>query len=350
MKKKWIAAVVGLVVVLGASIGIYKYNAYAAKEKNYVVEYGDKLSTDPADYIAGNETALENTKLDLSRVDTSKVGTYQAYATYKDKTVQFKVKVQDSKNPEITLNDVAANIIVNRDVNASDLVKSVTDKSGIKSIQFSRCDIKKEDVNELSKYTLSFPKAGENKIEVVAEDNNGNQSMKEVTVKVTEDYLKHVKGFRNFKVIKGNKADWMKGIKKDKLIKSIQADDSKVKLKKVGKYKLVYKITGSNDTVVTKTVKVTVKNKPVTTVARSNSYSNSTGTTGRSYRSGSTSSSYGKRSSTGSTRRSSRKSNSGRKSSKGTYDDLKPGQSWNIKYRERNVDIGNGSTADSFDW
>ena len=30
-----------------------------------------------ADYIAGNETALENTKLDLSRVDTSKVGTYQ---------------------------------------------------------------------------------------------------------------------------------------------------------------------------------------------------------------------------------------------------------------------------------
>lgn len=349
MKKKWIAAVVGVVVVLGAGIGVCKYNAYAAKENNYVVEYGESLSTNPADYIAGNETAVENTKLDLSRVDTTKVGTYQAYATYKDKTVQFKVKVQDSKNPEITLND-AANIIVNRDVKASDLVKSVTDKSGIKSIQFSGCDIKKEDVNDLSKYTLSFPKAGENKIEVMAEDNNGNQSKKEINVKVTEDYLKHVKGFRNFKVIKGNKADWMKGIKKDKLIKRIQTDDSKVNLKKVGKYKLVYKITGADDTVVTKTVKVTVKNKPVTTVARSNSYSNSTGTTGRSYRSGSASYSYGRRSSTGSTKRSSRKSNSGRKSSKGTYDDLKPGQSWNIKYRERNVDIGNGSTADSFDW
>lgn len=356
-KKKWIGAgIVAIIVVLIAGVGVYKYNSYSAKKDCFLAEYGETLNMDPAKYVKANQTAVAKTKLDFSGVDVNKVGKYKAYATYKNKTVRFTVNVKDSKNPEIEVKD-SSNIIVNKKVKASDLVKKVSDASGIKSLQITGCDVEKVDAGNLDKYILSFPKAGENQIDVIAEDNNHNQSKLKMTVKVTEDYVKHVKGIQNIKVIKGEKVNWMNGIKKDKLIKKVQADDSKVNLKKTGKYKLVYKITGSDDIVVTKTVRVIVKNKPVVTVAKSNNYNRaaaSGNTTGRTYNSNrssysrrSSNSGYGRKSS--SSRRSSSRSSSG-KSSKKKSDEYKPGQEWSIKYRERNVDIGNGSTADSFDW
>ena len=350
-KKKWIGAgIVAVIIILIAGVGVYKYNAYSAKKDCFIAEYGEKLNMDPSKYVEANKTAVSKTKLDFSGVDEKKVGKYKAYATYKNKTVRFTVNVKDSKNPEIEMKD-NSNIIVNKKVKASDLVKKVSDASGIKSLQIIGCDVEKVDAGNLDKYILSFPKAGENQINVVAEDNNHNQSKLKMTVKVTEDYVKHVKGIQNIKVIKGEKVNWMNGIKKDNLIKKVQADDSKVNLKKTGKYQLVYKITGSDDTVVTKTVRVTVKNKPVVTVAKTGNYNRavaSGNTTGRTYNSNR--SSYSRRSSnSGYSRKSSSRSSSG-KSNKKNSDEYKPGQSWTIKYRERNVDIGNGSTADSFDW
>lgn len=282
MKKRVIIIIVAVLLVIGiggvcAGFAWKDYNRYEVKKGKIIIELGEGISGNPADYIEAGEKALEETRLDTSKVDNMTVGTYTIYATWKKHIAYIKVVVKDTVAPEITLKDTKDfRVMVGQEVKATDLVTGVIDLAGIKSVSFesNQIELISDSENPLDKIGLKFDIAGEQTVKFIAEDNNGNQTVKEVTVKVIEDYLTHVSGFHDITMEQGTKPDWMDGIVADDKIAGITVDESAVDINTPGEYQLKYIITGNdNETVVEQTVKVTVTEKVVVTSTNNSSLS-----------------------------------------------------------------------------
>lgn len=71
--------------------------------KEIQVEAGDEISTDIANYLKGDKNELRLWTVDLSKVENTKVGEYTAYVRNDKEKKKFKVKVVDTKAPELTL-------------------------------------------------------------------------------------------------------------------------------------------------------------------------------------------------------------------------------------------------------
>lgn len=72
------------------------------KSKEFTLKQNGDLSEDAADYFEGSSDELKKIKLDLSDVDISEPGTYDAKASFRKKSYGFKIKVAKSDNPKIT--------------------------------------------------------------------------------------------------------------------------------------------------------------------------------------------------------------------------------------------------------
>ena len=93
------------------------------------LELGDKLSENVADYIT--DSASENAILDISGVDQTKVGTYDAAIIYNNKEYHFTVNVQDTTAPECEA--VGYIYMQPGDLAVADLIKNVSDASKTES-------------------------------------------------------------------------------------------------------------------------------------------------------------------------------------------------------------------------
>lgn len=262
MKKRIASAVIVVIcIVCLATIVWTEYNRYEAKSSVVELELGKQLSKDCGKYIYANTDALKETELDLSKVDFSKPGEYAVTAKYKKKTAKFTVKIQDTTAPVIKLKKEEYKAVIGKTVKASDVIEDVKDAAEIKEISFGKHEIglDKENENILERTGFKLDKIGKAKIKITAEDVNGNIGKVTLQVKVVEDYLAHVSGFKDFTVEQGSSIDWMQGINQDEKILEVKADASQVDLEKPGDYTLTYKITGDDkETVVEKSVKVTV--------------------------------------------------------------------------------------------
>lgn len=360
MKKRVIIIIVAVLLVIGiggvcAGFAWKDYNRYEVKKDKIIIELGEGISGNPADYIEAGEKALEETRLDTSKVDNMTVGTYTIYATWKKHIAYIKVVVKDTVAPEITLKDTKDfRVMAGQEVKATDFVTGVTDLAGIKSVSFesNQIELVSDSENPLDKIGLKFDIAGEQTVKFIAEDNNGNKTEEEITVKVIEDYLTHVSGFHDIIMEQGTKPDWMDGIVADDKIAGITVDESAVDINTPGEYQLKYIITGNdNETVVEQTVKVTVTEKKVVEVpVSSNSSSNSSsgGNTGNrtsGNKSSGSGNSSGSSSSSGNTGSSNGSSNAGDSSGDSSYlDDLTPGDTY--EYTE----TGGGTSEGGVDY
>lgn len=80
---------------------IQTVNAIAAKKDIFAIELNGKLSQKAETYVNADSDVLKNVKLDLSAVDVTTPGTYQASATLQKETVTFKIKVVENAKPVI---------------------------------------------------------------------------------------------------------------------------------------------------------------------------------------------------------------------------------------------------------
>lgn len=363
MSKKKVIIIVAVVLVLGiggicAGFAWKDYNRYEVKQDRIIVELGEGVSGNPADYIEAGEKALEETRLDTSKVDNMTVGTYTIHAAWKKHTIDIEVVVKDTVAPEITLKDTKnLKVMAGQELKATDLVADTLDLAGIKSVSFdsNQIELVSDSENPLDKIGLKFDTAGEQTVKFIAEDNNGNKAEKEITVKIIEDYLAHISGFHDITTEQGTKPDWMEGIVADDKIAGITVDESAVDINTPGEYQLKYIIAGNDgETTVEQTVKVTVTEKVVVTSTNNSSLS-SNGNSSGSSSSGNRPS--GNRNSGGSSGTNGSSSNGGSNNSTGDeaydafLDSLSEGETY-ISEDEGGgyIDGENGNTATSGTW
>lgn len=113
-------------MVAAGSAGCTKVNLAA---DTVTLELGDKLSENVADYITGS--ASENAVLDISDVNQTKVGTYDAAIIYNNKEYHFTVNIQDTTAPECET--VGYIYMQPGDLAVADLIKNVSDASKTES-------------------------------------------------------------------------------------------------------------------------------------------------------------------------------------------------------------------------
>ena len=75
--------------------------------KNTVTtELGEEMSTKAADYVTGEKDILKDTKVDVSKVDVTNIGTYDMTVTYDKEVEKIKVEVKDTVAPEVTAEEL----------------------------------------------------------------------------------------------------------------------------------------------------------------------------------------------------------------------------------------------------
>ena len=76
-------------------------NAIAAKKETFIIEQNAKLSQKAETYVNADSDVLKKVKLDLSAVDVTTPGTYQAVASLQKERVSFAIKVVENAKPVI---------------------------------------------------------------------------------------------------------------------------------------------------------------------------------------------------------------------------------------------------------
>ena len=69
-------------------------------------ELGEEMSTKAADYVTGEKDILKDTKVDVSKVDVTNIGTYDMTVTYDKEVEKIKVEVKDTVAPEVTADEL----------------------------------------------------------------------------------------------------------------------------------------------------------------------------------------------------------------------------------------------------
>lgn len=360
MKKK-VAISVVCAAILVVGFGGYVYastNRFQLINDTVQVEYKSSLDASARVYVDASDRILKQTEIDLTQVDISSIGEYQATAIYRDKVLKFSVIVKDTVDPEVKLQDELKGV-AGKQIAAADLIKSMNDAAGIKRVTFEQ-NQQGEYVTDLNEVSLLYDAPGTYENTLTVEDTNGNKTEKDITIKIVEDYEAHVTGIADIVVEQNSDIDWIQGITYDNRIAGVAVDATGVDLAVPGEYTLKYVITGDDqETTVEKAVKVTVvtaedaqnransgeavrvtggvKEKYVPPADTGSNYS------GSSYSGSSGEGSYSSSSSGGSY------SAEGSGSSNNSDSEFTPGQSWDMNKTDEGY-IGNGSAESGGNW
>ena len=331
-----IGTTVAAVLIIGVSAATYGYmTKYELKSNEVHVELGEALNMDAAAYIDAREKVLSDTQIDFSNVDTDKVGNYDATATYKDKTLDFTVVIEDTVKPAVKMkNDGQVQAIAGQELLASDMIEEMTDLSGIASISFGDSFVEHPEAEDLLQtLSLYYEAEGDYTNTITISDNNGNVYEQTVAIHVVEDYTTHVTGFHDWTIEAGAEIDFTSDLTTDDRVLSVEAKTDTVDMNTPGTYTLSYDIIGDdNVTTLQKTVAVTIvdastsqqlANENETVYVSGNRAKEKQTTVSSSSSSGSNTSSSGSSSSSSG-------SGSGNGESQDFLDTLTPGQSWDL--------------------
>lgn len=372
MRKRIVSVICVALCTIGITGVAWKeYNRYEPLQKSVKVELGDKINKKPKKYIHANKKALKATKMDFSGVDFNKAGKYSVTAKSNEKTAKFSLVVVDTVPPKVIAATKEYRTVAGTEIKAKDLIRKVEDRAGIKSITFrdNQVQIATDSKEILDQVGIKYDVPGQYTAVAVVTDNSGNTTTKKIKIKVIEDYLKHINGFKDITLEQGQAADWMNGITKDEKIADVTVDSSGVDINTPGEYTLKYVIKGDDgETTLEKTVKVTVVIPVQTQVvadtgsgartaqgAESKSGSSGTSGSGRTASANSYSNSSGGKKYTGyqSSGNASNSSSQGSSAGSGgnTSSGWKPGQSWEgNKTGEGYIDGPNGNTYEEGTW
>ena len=143
------------------------------KENPLVIEAGSKISKNPAFYYEGNKSILADIKLDVSNVDSSKLGSYTVKATYQGLEQTIQVEVKDTQAPQITTAADRFTFEVN-DYSTIDEVMTMVEAHATDAFEGS---VEIEPwIDYLPYETATYT------YELIAKDTSGNTSTKTITI------------------------------------------------------------------------------------------------------------------------------------------------------------------------
>lgn len=228
-----------LLVTAGGLFYVHVYQVEPAfSEMTY--EYGTPVSRDIEDYLAGTEWSVGLGELDMSGVDESRTGTYQAVARHGSGQFCYTIHIRDTEAPQIVWKDSQVYLPLQRDCSVEDVIGGVIDADIYARAYF--CG------EEGLRDTVCFDRLGEYELEILARDSSGNESSGKVSVIV--DVPPAFDGIRDFYVALGSEPDYLGQVTAwddtdGDLTGSIRVEDSGVYLDKAGDYTLTYVATDS---------------------------------------------------------------------------------------------------------
>ncbi len=176
MKKKVIAGIIGIAAIIAITVGIVIVNQKPELATSSVtIEAGEEFKPEAKDFFKGKHSG--DVKIDTSKVDTDKVGEYEAVATYKKHNYTITVKVEDTTAPTITAK--SEDPVYTKDVtavNAEDYVtvEDVSDTT-VAFTGYQKMDALDAEPN--TETTATVPEEeGFYKATITATDKSGNES------------------------------------------------------------------------------------------------------------------------------------------------------------------------------
>lgn len=259
-KGKIITAVMGFIFVSSVvTTGlIFSVDPVVVKQQQFTYELHQEIPTDVESYVRANAKVLSGVSVNLSNVETDKVGVYDAYAEYSGKKYPFSIQIRDTAEPIATLVQTKYEININETLYAKDMIKEVVEDSSYKVYFDEEGKPESKTFTEAKTYNDVF---------IIVEDEHGNKSQKlRVSVVVKNKSDKPILiGVKDTTIQLNSPFDVLSGVKAtDKtdgdLTNKIKVD-GKVNTNKVGVYEIVYRVTNSNGYTTSITRKVTVTNE-----------------------------------------------------------------------------------------
>lgn len=250
-KKKIIAGVTAVIGAACAVVGVWYVNETRISVKeNIVLEFGEPVSDQAADYADLGSLVKDKAALDISYVDNMKEGQYEVTLKVGKKERKISVSVKDTRKPEIKLKAEQFTIVAGQELNALDMIEKITDLAGIRSVTFKDHMAEQDTVtiNEagIPDLKLKYDEEGEFENTVIAEDNNSLRQEVDFVVNVRADYTAHVQGLADITLEQGQSYDWMTGISYDERIKEIRVNADTVDINTPGEYEITYVIIGDD--------------------------------------------------------------------------------------------------------
>ena len=248
---KRIASVSGILILL---FGISLFVAFP-KADRFVVELGEEPSVSPTDYLLGYGFIVNYGKIDVTGVDTDKVGDYRATASLLFYNYRVDISVVDTTPPEIIPFDEELYIATGREYKPEDFASEISDIS--------------HEVNCRIRYGgdelegISFPAAGEYRILLEAEDPSGNVGSSEISFTVDDPpviigvFDRHLPVGTDFDITRAAAADTGDG----NLTGSIKVDRGDFDPQKEGNYTVSYSVSDSHGLLTEKSVILSICGK-----------------------------------------------------------------------------------------
>lgn len=205
----------------------------------FVVELGDEVSTDLSDYIKGQKWAVNHSTLDLSGVNEKETGTFTAVVKHGWQTFSYEIIIQDTKAPQIKVEDTFFYVAGEREYDLDYFVKEVLDAS---EQVYLTVPGKTEGT---TKDFICFEEYGETEFVLTATDMYDNSSS--VTIQVYVDTAPQLEGVKECYVAVGSKTDFCEEVYAydefdGDLTGDIVVDDKEVNCKKPGDYEITYRV------------------------------------------------------------------------------------------------------------
>ena len=205
-KRLLIVAAVTAVITGVVLIGIFFYPKLNLKADPFPLEAGEALSEDVKVYA--DMTWKQDEKkasMDFSKVDTEKIGSYEAAVVLSGKRYPFTVEVADTKAPEGTLKEETAIVAKGSEVNAADFLSEVTDATEV-AIVFAE--------GESFSKTKIYEETGEFKEKLKLTDEAGNSSelVQKIKVILPDETAPVMKEEKNLTVTMGTTPDYLDGV------------------------------------------------------------------------------------------------------------------------------------------
>ena len=216
-------------------------------KEEYNLELGTKLTKEDLIYDIEKAGGAIN-QADIDDINGKGPGEYELHATYNGVEKTVKIKVQDTKPPELNLKDIT--IYVGEQIqDLKQFIVSVTDVSEVTT-------------NILT--TPDFSKQGEQEITVEAVDKYGNKTTKTAKLNIVQDTTGPViSGLKDITITKGGSIDYKKGVSatdaKDGTVE-FNVDSSSVNIQTAGTYYATYTAKDKSNNTTTNKRKIVVQN------------------------------------------------------------------------------------------
>lgn len=159
------------------------------KADRFTLEIGEDPADYASQYVSVKDADLEDVNFDFSKVNTDKVGEYQATAKLKKKTKEFMLEVKDTTAPKITLKkDIQ--IQAGEALEITDVIAKVTEKSKEVTVKYSdqehviKNEKKKISGVSVQAEVLQFDTEGTYEESLTVNDAQGNEKKYSFTVSV----------------------------------------------------------------------------------------------------------------------------------------------------------------------